>query len=255
MPVPPNGPEPEPLSPELILVAPPDEAQAAREHLEDAPGSEWDEFLARVRARPEPPPDVDSTAEPAERPKRRSRRPLVVAGVAILVVSLAVGIAFVRDRAPQRAAQPPATAATATAATPSAGTTPPAPRKKPARKPTLVSPKRTHSTGVKPARTSKTAKPKVRTTRPTSAKRGAGFVPARIWSWPKGANSPHYLVRFFRNGHKVLAVRTARPRLVLPKRFTFRAGRYRWTVVPVSPRGKLGRALVDSTFVVSKAGR
>jgi hypothetical protein len=228
MPVPPDGQEP--LSPELILVAPPAEAQAAREHLEDAPGADWDEFLAQVRARSEPAPDVESTAEPAERPERRSRRSLVVAGVALLVVSLAVGIALAGDRAPQRAAQPAATPPTSHArATPA--------------------PKRTHSTGAKPA---KSGKPKVRTTRPASAKRSAGFVPARIWSWPEAASSPHYLVRFFRKGHKVLSVRTARPRLVLPKRFTFRAGRYRWTVVPISPGGKLGRALVNSTFVVRR---
>jgi hypothetical protein len=236
MPPPPDGQDP--LSPELILVAPADEAQAAREHLEDAPGSEWDEFLTRVRAQPEPAPDVERTAEKAEPPKRRSRRPLVVAGLAILLVSLAVGIAWARDRAPKRAAQPPATVATSHA---DARTTPvrPAPRKNRTQKPT-------------PART---AEPKVRATGPAAPKRSAGFVPARIWSWPEGPSSPHYLVRFFRNGHKVLAVRTARPRLVLPKRFRFRPGQYRWTVVPISARGKPGRALVDSTFVVSKASR
>jgi hypothetical protein len=232
MPPPPN--RQEPLSPELILVAPADEAQAAREHLEDAPGWEWDEFLTRVRAQPEPAPDVETTAEKAEPPKRRSRRPLVVAGLAILLVSLAVGIAWARDRAPKPAAQPPATVATSHADA-------------------RIAPKRTHSTdGVKPART---AKPKVRATRPAAPKRSAGFVPARIWSWPEGPSSPHYLVRFFRNGHKVLAVRTARPRLVLPTRFRFRPGQYRWTVVPISARGKPGRALVDSTFVVPKASR
>jgi hypothetical protein len=247
---PPDGQEP--LSPELILVAPADEARAAREHLEDAPGSEWDEFLTRVRAQPEPAPDVETTAKKAEPPKRRSRRPLVAAGLAILLVSLAVGIAWARDRGPKRAAQPPATVATSPA---DARTTPvrPAPRKKRTPKPTLVAPKRTHSTGgVKPARATKS---KARAKRRAAPKRGAGFVPARIWSWPEGPSSPHYLVRFFRNGHKVLAVRTARPRLVLPKRFTFRAGRYRWIVVPISASGKPGRALVDSTFVVSKARR
>src|SRR5881397_3095888 len=108
MPPRPDGHEPEPLSPELVLVAPPDEAQAAREHLGDAPGSEWDEFLIRVRARPEPAPAVETREEPVERPERRSRRPLVVAGLAILLVSLAVGIAWARDRAQQRAAQPAA---------------------------------------------------------------------------------------------------------------------------------------------------
>ena len=251
MPPPWEGHESEPLSPELVLVAPPDEAQAAREHLEDPPGSEWDEFLARVRAQSEPAPDVETAAEPVERPERRSRRPFVVAGVAILLVSLAVGIAWARDRAPQRAAQPAATVATSHARTTPVG---PAPRKKRTRKPTVVAPKRTRSTSVKPART---AKPKVRTTRPPSAKRTAGFVPARVWSWPEAPRSPNYLVRFFRNGHKVLAVRTARSRLVLPKRFTFRAGRYRWTVVAISSHGKLGRALVNSTFVVAAttAGR
>jgi len=236
MPVPPAGQEP--LSPELILVAPPDEAQAAREHLEDAPGSEWDEFLARVRERPEPAPDVEGTAEPVERPKRRSRRPLVVGGVAILVISLAVGIAWLRDRAQQRTTQPAPPAVTSHASATSAA---PAPRKSG----TTVAPKPTHSTGVKPA------KPKVRATRPSSPKRTARFVPARIWSWPADPGSPRYLVRFFRDGHRVLAIRTVRPRLVLPKRFTFRAGRYRWTVIPISSRGKRGRALVNSTFVVS----
>jgi hypothetical protein len=248
MPVPPDGQEP--LSPELVLVAPADEAQAARELLEEAPASEWDEFLTRVRARPESVPDVETTAETAEPSERRSRRPLVVAGLAILLVTLAVGIAWARDRAPQRVAQPPATVATSHGKTPVA----PAPRKNRTRKPTPVAPKRTHSTSVKPSRT---AKPPARTKRPPSAKRGTGFVPARIWSWPEAARSPHYLVRFFRDGHKVLAVRTVRPRLVLPKRFTFRVGRYRWTVVPISPGGKLGRALVNSTFVVAAttAGR
>ncbi len=167
------------------------------------------------------------------------------------LVSLAVGIAWARDRAPQRAAQPAATVATSHARTTPVG---PAPRKRRTRKPTVVAPKRTRSTSVKPART---AEPKVRTTRPPSAKRTAGFVPARVWSWPEAPRSPNYLVRFFRNGHKVLAVRTARSRLVLPKRFTFRAGRYRWTVVAISSHGKLGRALVNSTFVVAAttAGR
>jgi hypothetical protein len=230
MPVSPDGQEP--LSPELILVAPPDEAQAARERLEDAPGSEWDEFLARVRAPAEPPADVETVAEPAERPERRSRRPLVVAGVAILVVSLVVGIAWIRDRGQQRAAQP---APPATTSHPSTTPVGPAPRKhQPTRKTTRAAPKRTRSTA-----------------QPPSAKRTAGFVPSRIWSWPASPSSSRYLVRFFRNGQRVLAVRTARPRLVLPKRFTFRAGRYRWTVVPISSRGKQGRPLVDSTFVVS----
>ncbi|HWJ32651.1 MAG TPA: hypothetical protein VNR59_09955, partial [Gaiellaceae bacterium] len=82
--------------------------------------------------------------------------------------------------------------------------------------------------------------------------RTAPFVPARSWSWPSVQGSSRYRVRFFRNGGKVLDTRTTKPRLVLPKDFTFRAGRYRWTVVPISAQGKALRPIVDSTFVVSK---
>jgi hypothetical protein len=66
----------------------------------------------------------------------------------------------------------------------------------------------------------------------------------------RGSN--RYRVRFFRNGGKVLDTRTTKPRLVLPKDFNFRAGRYRWTVVPFSAEGKPLQPIVDSTFVVSK---
>jgi hypothetical protein len=75
------------------------------------------------------------------------------------------------------------------------------------------------------------------------------FVPARVFSWPSEPAAKRYLVRFFRNGHKVLEKRTVRARLVLPKSFVFRPGSYRWTVVPLGVAGK--GPLVDSRFVVS----
>jgi hypothetical protein len=75
------------------------------------------------------------------------------------------------------------------------------------------------------------------------------FVPARVFSWPAERAAKRYLVRFFRNGKKVLEVRTVRARLVLPKSFVFRPGSYRWTVVPLGVAGK--GPLVDSRFVVS----
>ena len=63
--------------------------------------------------------------------------------------------------------------------------------------------------------------------------------------------SASYRVRFFRNGRLVLDVRTVKARIVLPKSFAFRKGRYRWTVVPLAA-GKPRRPVVDSTFVVAR---
>jgi hypothetical protein len=241
----------EPVSPELILVAPPAEAQAAREQLGAGPDSDRDDVLAPVRPRPPEARVIDTTTEPVGR-HRRWRRPAAVAGAAILV-GLAVGILWQQDRGPQLATQQPATQRAATVAgvaTSRSDVSPaaPAPQKKQTRKQTSVASKQTHSTGVR------RTKPAVPTPPPVRRKHVSGFVPARTWSWIDAPGTQSYLVRFFRNGHRVLAVRTGRPRLVLPKRFTFRAGRYRWTVVPISARGRPGRALVDSTFAVS-AGR
>jgi hypothetical protein len=235
----------EPVSPELILVAPPAEAQAAREQLGAGPDSDRDEVLAPVRPPPAEARVIDTTSEPAGR-HGRWRRPVVVAGAAILV-GLAVGILWQRDRGPQPATQRAATVAGVATSRSDVSPAVPHPRKKQTRKQARVAPKQTHSTRVR------RSKPAVPATPPVRRKRVSGFVPARTWSWIEAPGTRRYLVRFFRNGHRVLAVRTGRPRLVLPKRFTFRAGRYRWTVVPISPRGKLGRALVDSTFAVSAA--
>jgi hypothetical protein len=71
-----------------------------------------------------------------------------------------------------------------------------------------------------------------------------------VFSWP-AARGSRYHVRFWRNGTKVLDVRTAKPRLVLPRTFVFKPGRYRWMVVAV--RGGTRRSLVDSAFVVAKS--
>jgi hypothetical protein len=96
--------------------------------------------------------------------------------------------------------------------------------------------------------THRTVAPKPAATRKPAKK--PKFVPARVFSWPAERAATRYLVRFFRNGKKVLEVRTVRARLVLPKTFVFRLGRYRWTVVPLGVAGK--GLLVDSRFVVSQ---
>jgi hypothetical protein len=83
----------EPVSPELVLVADPEEARLARERLADASSWEWEEFLANVRART----GVEQRAAAEDRPRPRKLRPLIVV-VSALVVAAAVAIGVVRVR-------------------------------------------------------------------------------------------------------------------------------------------------------------
>ena len=209
----PGSAAPRPISPELILVAPPEEARLAREQLADTTPGEWDEFLANIRARA-------AAGEPAALaealPRRRHRVRLRVIA-AVVIAAAAFGIV--------RAIRDHDEAATEVS-----------------RAPAIAEPTQTHEAVAPkpaPARRPKAPKP---TKTPT-------FVPARVFSWPSEPAAKRYLVRFFRNGHKVLEKRTVRARLVLPKSFVFRPGRYRWTVVPLGVTGK--GPLVDSRFVIS----
>jgi hypothetical protein len=246
---------PEPLSPELVLVAPADEAERAREELSDdrlwvalddkphhareelgsgvssvAPaeeaqpvpqepsnGASWNEFLVDVRSRPEPNEDKEVEVERWERPRRRPRPRLLLIGLG-LVALLVAGVAaasWMGNRSDTKESLR-AAPVLSTAATPSA-VLPPAQGK-----PTKTAPRRTRGT----------------------------FAPARVFSWP-AARGSRYHVRFWRDGTKVLDVRTAKPRLVLPRTFVFKPGRYRWMVVAV--RGGTKRSLVDSAFVVAQS--
>jgi hypothetical protein len=266
MPSDPGGPgsaEPLPVSPELILVAPPEEARLAREQLAEAAPGDWDEFLANIRAREAAmeaaasaealprrqlaeaaPGDWDEflanirareaaieTAAPAEAlPPRKHRIRLTV--IAVVVAAAAFGIVrAIRDHDETAPAVFRAPAIAERTQTHQAV----APKPAPARNPKAT--KRRNPS--KPPGRAATRKP---TKTPT-------FVPARVFTWPSQPAAKRYLVRFFRNGHKVLEARTARARLVLPKSFVFRPGSYRWTVVPLGVVGK--GPLVDSKFVIS----
>lgn len=258
-------PRAEPLSPELVLVAPPEEAQRAREELpvwpalEDAaverPREDWDDLLARLRAEPAP-AAADVPPARVEVPKRRRWR-WVAVGVAVLVLAVLIGAAWVRRDSPRprlvgpASAPPPAPVKPRThakkpvAAKPRVTPKPVAPvqRSRP-RKPVAAKPR------VKPR--PKVAAPVQQRSRPKKpARPPVGFVPSRVWSWAPVPGSTGYRVRFFRNGRRVLVVRTATARLVLPRSFAFHKGRYRWTVVPISG-GKPQRAVVDSSFVVAR---
>jgi hypothetical protein len=252
----------EPLSPELILVAPPEEAALAREQLpalpepprarrvEPAPvnGSsavDWDEFLADVRSRP-----VEPVAPPRIRPpvpvRPTGRKRLVVAGAALLAVAIVVGLVWARDRTQQK---PASSSASAKPAAPHHQVTAPKPAA-----PAKTTPSHGVTTAQKPkakkAKAKASSKPKPATSK-SRAKHAAGFVPTRVWSWAAVPGARAYVVRFLRNGNKVLKIRAGAPRIALPAGFSFAPGRYRWTVTALPRNGGSGRVIVNSAFTVT----
>ncbi len=83
----------------------------------------------------------------------------------------------------------------------------------------------------------------------TKSAAGAGFTPSRTFAWVTVAGASEYRIRFSRDGRVVLEGRAKQPRFVLPRRFEFRPGAYRWTVEP--RRGEAyGPPVVDSRFEV-----
>jgi hypothetical protein len=220
-----------PVSPELVLVSDSEDARAARERLPEMPvaparapeerpsDSEWELFLAKARARQVAAEEAPSAVTPV--PRRRRRR--VILAVAVLVAVAAAAVVVVRIRAGNET--------------------------QPARVQSSTPPEQTvtATTDAKPTTRTSAARSE---RKPKAAPPAAGkFRPARTWSWAAVRGADAYVVRFFRNGDKVLQARTARPRYTVPKRFVFRPGRYRWTVAPIGVRP--GSLLVDSAFVVS----
>ena len=263
MPTDPRGPA-DVVSPELVLVASPEDAKRAREQLPDPRA-----VPPRRESRP-----LASHPRPAVPPKKTRRKwprrtAVVLAAVLGLAGAVAGGFAASRDSsgsssAPSRAAtpltvtgltvpgtQPPPTVTsttprtttslpTTTIATKPASTPPATP-------PAKTQPKQKTTPRRKPART---GKKKAAPARPIAT----GFVPARTWSWQPQAKARRYLFTLTRNGRRVVAAHTTRPRFVLPKRFRFAAGRYRWRVVAVRTKRPQRKVLVDSKFVLSRAG-
>jgi hypothetical protein len=254
---------PDPISPELVLVAPPDEARRAREQLPEFPTAESDRLRSSVRVRAASP----SPPRRAVRPRRRwVRRTLVAAVLAILVASaVTVGLAGSRHTnddskghlalGPVRhqSATTTSAAPTTTAAAKSHAKSAPRRQSQPAEKP---KPK-AHATprpSAKKKPSSTSAKKRARTRRPPRPA-VTGFVPARTWSWEPQSRARRYVFTLQRNGTRVVAARTAKPRYVLPKRFLFAAGRYRWRVVALTTKpGARRKLVVDSKFRLSAAG-
>ncbi len=266
------SPASDPISPELVLVAPPDEAERAREQLPEAPAASWDRRVSNGRAGP-PAFPPDGAAVPRRRRRRWVRRALVAAVLAILVASaVAVGLRGSRENnanskghvtlGPVR--QKSATTTSAGPTTTAAGPTTTAPAKP-----------RSKSTPRRQSRPAERRKPKAhaaprpsakkkpsttsakKRTRPRRAPRPAvtGFVPARTWSWEPQSRARRYVFTLKRNGRRAIAARTTNPRYVLPKRFRFAAGRYRWRVVALTTKpGARRKLVVDSKFRLTAAG-
>jgi hypothetical protein len=261
--------DPEPISPELVLVSPPDVARRAREELREPPFLRDTPSAVRDRlpgpppqvAVPESPPPRAAVATPTPvRPKRRRGR-IALAGVAIAVAVAAVAYVVVgrdspRHVNPAAAGAPGSSAPTSTFETAPTRPTPTTATRhahaKPRHAATTARPAKHAAQAGKPAAKPKqSAKPR-RATQRAAVARPSGFVPARTWTWPESKGARAYETRFLLNGRVILDMRTTQPRLVLPRTFTFRAGTYRWVVRRIPP-GASPRPIVDSKFALSRA--
>jgi hypothetical protein len=258
----------DPVSPELVLVAPPEEARRAREQLPRSPAAEWDRLRSIGPARPAL---QRPSAPPPRRPTRRrwwvSRTVLVGVLLLLVVSAVVVGLAGSRDTNDRKnprltlgpvrdeGSTPTATTPTTTAAKQPTKTTPrPTPA---ASRPKAHAPARPLSQKEQPRKPLRKPAKKPRHSRSRSPARPVvtGFVPTRTWSWGPQSRARRYVFSLQRNGKRVIAALTAKPRYVLPKRFRFARGRYRWRVVALTTkRGARHKLVVDSKFRLSTAG-
>jgi hypothetical protein len=224
-----------PTSPELVLVAPPEEAELARRSL----------------PLPVPPIPRFPTFPPAPVRARahRAERSWTYAVAAAVLVAFAIAAALVLNRS---SAEPGAPAARTAAAPPTV--THPAPAKP--RPTTTAAPRPTTTAATAPARTTSTPRTTTRTSTPRTTTKPKpapkGFVPSRVFAWPAKPDAVAYVIRFFRGNKLVFQRRTEQPRITLPESFEFAPGSYRWLVVPVDRRGNEGKALVASQFDVGR---
>jgi hypothetical protein len=224
----------EPISPELVSVDP-ELAATARAALPEEP---WQMFIPAPEPAAEPAP-LPVATEPLVAPRRSLRGTgIALAFVAAAMAGIVVGSTDVFKRAndrPSFAAEPP-TAAPSVAATTGVTTT--------VAPPTVTA---TPTPTPAPAPTTPTRRPAPTTTKSTAK---GTFVPSRIFAWAPVAGADHYRVRFYRDGDVVLEGRPKQARFVLPPRFRFSPGTYRWTVEPRQGEA-YGAPLVDSRFKVS----
>ena len=209
-----------PVSPELVLVAPPEEAELARRSL----------------PLPVPPMPRFPTFPPAavRARARRAERSWTYAVAAAAVVAFAIAAAIVLNRSGEEATPTARNVATQPTGTQPAAPATPTPRPTTTAAAAPTAPAQTTST---PTKTTKSAAPK-------------GFVPSRVFAWPAKADAVAYVIRFFRGNKLVFQRRIVQPRITLPESFEFAPGKYHWLVVPVDRRGNEGSAVVASAFDV-----
>jgi hypothetical protein len=215
-----------PESPELVLVAPPEEAELARRSL----------------PLPVPPIPRFPTFPPApvKARARRAERSWTYAVAAATLVAFAIAAAVVLTRS--RVEPAPATAR-------SSPSTPVTTRPTPA-KPT---PRRATTSTATPTTPTTSAASTTRTsTKTTTSAPPKGFVPSRVFAWPAKPGAVAYVIRFHRGTKLVFERRIVQPRITLPESFDFAPGNYRWIVVPLDRDGKEGAALVTSRFDVGR---
>jgi hypothetical protein len=213
------------ISPELVLVSPPEEARAAREALPERPSPPTVRAF-RPPPRAEPGGQVAPEAEPpaAPSPRRRSRWLLIVPALVLAACGFVVGRQLGERRGSNSAAAEPATAqpvprqTTTTAAAPRSGT----------------------STG----RTSSNAP-----SRRPQAK------PAPIVSWKARPGIRSYRLDLLRGGVVILTILTDQPSTKIPltwpnagRRRRLTPGTYTWTVRAATARAS--RPLAHGTIRV-----
>ena len=283
----------EPISPELVLVSPPDVARRARQLLSEAPHVY--EVWAREGGGAPTSPVGSAAAEPiadaaprvlgftlAEVPAPRRRRVSRAATAAVVLVAVAVGaggfvagtywdngvfpeqarlaghVVAVSPVGPVRNA--PAASSNGRAVHAAKPRTPSFVRPASPKTPRSNKPRGTRPPPVKKAAAARKV-PSARSMRPEKRGRlpanvSPKFVPSRVFTWAAQRGATSYVVRFFRNGRRVIQARATTPHLELPASFKFAAGRYLWRVIPVagsSAKPRYGPPIVESTFVLTAA--
>lgn len=240
----------EAVSPELILVSPPEVASRARERL--------------PQPRPFAPATPRQTTDVEQRSPRRSKLPHIV--VAVLAVLFVAGTAAavvrqnkVKATTEQQSRQTGRVLAASTAAKLLGPTSTPHPRpqggvaphrpSRPRGAPRVTGATRKSAAPATPARVRRGPRTAFKNSGRLRANGATRFVPARVFTWPARSDASAYVVRFFRNGRRVLTLHAGHSRVTLPASFRFTRGSYRWQVLPVV-RGRLGAPIVDSTFVL-----
>jgi len=92
-----------------------------------------------------------------------------------------------------------------------------------------------------------------RGTKQTATAPPRSSAPTRAWTWRRQRRAVGYRVRFLRNGRLVYAAQVEAPRLIVAPRFRFRPGRYRWIVNAIFAKAgtkRYGKPLVDTIFLL-----